>query len=169
MRATLVIASALLGTAAAPVLAAGFADHSAIDQAVAQFTGSPIGTPGGARVPVDRRLKLAECTPGFALEWYGQDRSTVVVRCAEPGGWRLFVPLGAEARQQQQQAGAKIVARGALVTIVVKGAGFSLSRQGEALDAGAVGDWIRVKPNDLKGAPLRAEVLRTGTVGIELP
>jgi flagella basal body P-ring formation protein FlgA len=167
MRARLVIATALWGAAAAPALAAGFADHSAIDQAVTQFTGSPIGAPGGARAPVDRRLKLAQCAPALALEWYGRDRSTVLVRCPEPGGWRLFVPLAVDARRQQ--AAEKIVSRGALVTIVVKGSGFSLSRQGEALDAGAVGDWIRVKPTDLKGAPLRAEVLRNGTVGIELP
>lgn len=167
MRARLVIATALLGTAAAPALAAGFADLSAIDQAVSQFTGSPTGAPGGARSPVDRRLKLSECAPGFALEWYGRDRSTVLVRCPEPGGWRLFVPLSVDAGRQQ--AAEKIVSRGALVTIVVKGSGFSLSRQGEALDAGAVGDWIRVKPTDLKGAPLRAEVLRNGMVGIELP
>jgi flagellar basal body P-ring formation protein FlgA len=167
MRATLVIATALLGAASAPALAAGFADHSAIDQAVAQFTGSPVGAPGGARVPVDRRLKLAECAPGFALEWYGRDRSTVLVRCPEPGGWRLFIPLGADTGRQP--AAEKIVSRGALVTIVVKGSGFSLTRQGEALDAGAVGDWVRVKPTDLKGAPLRAEVLRSGMVGIQLP
>jgi flagellar basal body P-ring formation protein FlgA len=168
MRARLVIATALLGAAAAPALAAGFADLSAIDQAVTQFTGSPIGTAGGARAPVDRRLKLAQCAPGIALEWYGRDRSTVLVRCPEPGGWRLFVPLAVDAGRQQAAA-EKIVSRGALVTIVVKGNGFSLTRQGEALDAGAVGDWIRVKPTDLKGAPLRAEVLRNGMVGIELP
>jgi flagella basal body P-ring formation protein FlgA len=167
MRVRLAIATAMLATAAAPALAAGFADHAAIDRAVAQFTGAPIGAPGGARVPVDRRLKLANCAPGLALEWYGRDRSTVVVRCPEPGGWRLFIPLAADGRQQQ--AGDKVVTRGSLVTIVVKGAGFSLSRQGEALDAGAVGDWIRVKPTDLKGAPLRGEILRSGMVGIQLP
>lgn len=169
MRANLLIATALLGAAATPALAAGFADPNAIDQAVAQFTGSPIGTPGGAQSPVDRRLKLAECASGLALEWYGRSRSTVLVRCPEPGGWRLFVPLAAEATPAGRQAGEKIVTRGSLVTIVVKGSGFSLTRQGEALDAGAVGDWIRVKPTDLRGAPLRAEILQGGMVGIQLP
>jgi flagella basal body P-ring formation protein FlgA len=46
---------------------ARFAEMAAIDQAVAQFTGHPIGVPGGAAQPIDRRLRLAACTAPLAL------------------------------------------------------------------------------------------------------
>ena len=165
MRIKLAVAAiALLGTAA-PVLAAGFADPAAIDRAVADFTGSAIGAPGGARTPVDRRLRLAACGSGLAVEWYGRTRDTVLVRCPEQGGWRLFVPLASGA---SQQGGADVVSRGDRVTISVRGSGFTLSRQGEALEAGAIGEWIRVKPAS-KGEPFRAQVVRPGVVGMELP
>jgi flagellar basal body P-ring formation protein FlgA len=165
MRTKLAVAAlALLGTAA-PALAAGFADPAAIDRAVAAFTGAPIGTPGGARTPVDRRLRLAPCGASLALEWYGRARDTVLVRCPEQGGWRLFVPLAAGGAQQ---SGPDVVSRGEMVTITVRGSGFTLSRQGEALEAGAIGEWIRVKPAN-KGEPLRAQVVRPGVVGMELP
>jgi flagella basal body P-ring formation protein FlgA len=165
MRAKYVIAAALCA-AAVPVSAAGFADPAAIDRAVARFTGAEIGAPGGARTPVDRRLRLAQCPAELALEWYGSARDTVLVRCPEPGGWRLFVPLTAT---RGQQAGPDVVSRGETVTITVRGAGFTLSRQGEALEAGAVGEWIRVRPADRRGDPFRAQVLRPGLVGMELP
>ena len=41
-----------------PALAAGATDLTMIDSAVAAFTGQPIGVPGGAAQPVDRRLRL---------------------------------------------------------------------------------------------------------------
>lgn len=165
MRTNLAFAAVLVGTAA-PALAAGFADPAAIDRAVVEFTGAQIGTPGGARTPVDRRLRLAACSSGLALEWYGRGRDTVLVRCPEQGGWRLFVPLAAGGAEQ---GGPDVVARGEMVTITVRGSGFSLSRQGEALEAGAVGEWIRVKPTDRRAEPLRAQVVRPGVVGMELP
>ena len=168
MRAKLALAVAALPRAAAPAVAASFADPAAIDRAVAQFTGAEIGAPGGARTPVDRRLKLARC-PSFALEWYGKSRDTVLVRCPEAGGWRIFVPLAAGASHGAAVAGPDVVSRGEMVTITVRGAGFSLSRQGEAMEGGAVGEWIRVRPVDKKADPLRAQVLRPGLVGMELP
>lgn len=166
MRIRLAVAAvALLGTTA-PALAAGFADPAAIDRAVADFTGAAIGAPGGARTPVDRRLRLAACGAGLMLEWYGRARDTVLVRCPEQGGWRLFVPLAAGGATQ---AGPDVVSRGDMVTITVRGSGFTLSRQGEALEAGAIGEWIRVKPANKGGEPLRAQVVRPGVVGMELP
>ena len=117
-------AVALLGTAA-PALAAGFADPAAIDRAVAEFTGAAVGAPGGARTPVDRRLRLAACNAGLMLEWYGRTRDTILVRCPEQGGWRLFVPLAAGGAEQ---SGPDVVSRGDMVTITVRGSGFTLSR-----------------------------------------
>ena len=98
-----------------------------------------------------------------------RSRDTVLVRCPEAGGWRIFVPLAAGASHGAAVAGPDVVSRGEMVTITVRGAGFSLSRQGEAMEGGAVGEWIRVRPVDKKADPLRAQVLRPGLVGMELP
>lgn len=165
MRARLAIAAIALG-AAAPAAAAGITDLAEIDRAVAQFTGAPIGSPGGARQAVDRRLRLAHCPVAFALEWYGKARDTVLVRCPEAGGWRMFVPLNAGAAGTQAAAA---IGRGEVVTFTVSGRGFSLSRQVEAMDAGAIGDWIRVRAIGKRAEPTRAQVLRPGLVGTELP
>jgi flagella basal body P-ring formation protein FlgA len=63
------------------------------------------------------------------------------------------------------------VARGESVTIALLGDGFSVSQAGEAMDAGAVGDWIRVrglKNGQAQGDAMRARVSRPGEVVVEL-
>jgi flagella basal body P-ring formation protein FlgA len=160
-----------LGAATAALLAAapasaGFADPAQIDRVVEQFTGAPIGVAGGARLPVDRRLKLSTCEAPLALEWYGRGHETVLVRCPVSGGWRLFVPVTSVPGAGPAEP---VVARGEVVSIVVEGRGFTLSRQGEALDGGAVGDWIRVRPAGAKSDPMRVRVISPGKVGMHLP
>lgn len=158
-----------LGASASAAIAgagAGFADLGAIDRAVERFTGASTGAQGGATLPVDRRLKLAPCPAQLSLEWYGRARDTVLVRCPQPGGWRLFVPVMA---MQAGQAAQTAVARGEVVSIIVQGAGFTLTRQGEAMDGGAVGDWIRVRPVGAKADPLRLRIIEPGKVGMNLP
>lgn len=145
------------------VLAAPLTDLAMIDNSVAAFTGQPIGVPGGAAQPVDRRLRLAACNAPLALSWYGSQQTSVLVSCPDMGSWRVFVPVK-EARRDAPAAIA--VARGEGVTITVAGEGFSVSQPGEALDAGAVGAWIRVRTS-AKADPLRARVVRPGLV--ELP
>lgn len=159
------ILAGALGTAV-PALAAGFHDLASIDRAVAQFTGAPQGTEGGARLPVDRRLKLTQCPMPLALEWYGNANSTVLVRCPVAGGWRLFVPVAAG---QAAARAEPVIARGEAVSIAVQGSGFTVSRQGEALEGGAVGEWIRVRPAGDKRNTIRARVIQPGRVGVELP
>lgn len=161
--AAVAAATALEPTAAA---ASTFMDHAAIDQEVSRFTGAAIGTQGGARTPVDRRLKLASCQSSLALEWYGNAQDTVLVRCPDAGGWRIFVPLtGGQAAAPAQD----VVSRGEVVSIAVSGRGFTLSRQGEAMEAGAIGEWIRVRPAGTREEPIRAQVLQPGRVGMDLP
>ena len=149
-----------------PTMAAGFADPAMIDSAVAAFTGQPIGVPGGAAQPVDRRLRLAACAAPLALSWYGGGQASVLVRCPDAGGWRVFVPVSAPRAAPAAAPAAIAVARGEGVTVTVAGEGFSVSQPGEALDAGAVGAWIRVR-TAAKADPLRARVVRPGLV--ELP
>lgn len=160
-------AAALAALAMIPAGAsAASADPAAIDAAVAGFTGAGIGEPGGARLPVDRRLRLASCAEPLSLEWHGSGRATVLVRCPVAGGWRLYVPVEAG---PGAAAAAPIITRGESVAIAVRGRGFTLTRQGQALEGGAAGDWIRVRPAGTRTDPMRARVLRPGLVGTELP
>ncbi|MEQ1495528.1 MAG: flagella basal body P-ring formation protein FlgA [Novosphingobium sp.] len=160
---TLAIVAAV---AAVPALAqTATADLGAIDHAVAQFTGVPQGAPGGAALPVDRRLKLAPCRVPLALVWYGTRRDTVEVACPMAGGWKLYVPLAGAS----QAAAAPLIAKGDAVTITVSAEGFAVSQPGEALEAGAEGVWIKVRTISPSTPILRARVIRPGLVGIDLP
>ena len=147
-----------------------FIEHAMIDGAVERFTGAPAGAPGGARVPVDRRMRLAVCSKDLDVRFHGARVDTLTVACPDPGSWRIFVALNtsmasaaaAPAPAQQVQ---EIVARGDLVSIMVSGRGFSVQQGGEALEAGAAGDWIRVRPTGSKET-LRARISRPGLVTI---
>lgn len=138
-----------------------FADLSTIDAQVAAFTGAPVGTPGGARHPVDRRLRLARCPQPLALEWHGQRADMVRVECQAGTGWRVFVPVNsggsngpaAAARSEPQI----VVERGQVLTIMIEGRAFAVSQQGEALEDGAIGSWIRMRPEGSKQV-IRAQV-----------
>lgn len=151
---------------AVPALAQTHANLSDVDRAVAAFTGMPQGQPGGAALPVDRRLRLAPCRVPLATGWYGTRQDTVEVSCPMPGGWRLYVPLAGMARGE---AAPSAITRGDAVSIAVKGEGFTVAQSGEALESGPVGAWIKVRTAN-PGAPvLRARVIRPGLVGIDLP
>lgn len=120
-----------------------YVDPAAIDRAVAQFTGQTIGVPGGARQPVDRRLRLASCNAPYRLGWYGESRQTIQVDCPDAGGWRIFVPLvpaGGTA------AGNQGIRRGDMITLAYRGSGFTVQQQGKAQESGVPGDWIMVLP-----------------------
>ena len=155
-------AAAMPATVLLALAAGTFVDPAAIDHAVAAFTGLAPGEPGGAQVPVDRRLKLAACEQPLALSWHTPARGTVLVQC--PGGWRLYVPIRSAAAGM---AAAPAIQRGDPVTIRVPGTGFSLTQPGEALESGSAGAWIRVRGGNAKAPPLRARVIRSGLV--ELP
>jgi flagella basal body P-ring formation protein FlgA len=141
-----------------PALAAVPADLSAIEQAAEQFAGAPVA-------PLDPRLRLAQCQQAPALSWSGSQHDTVLVQCPSAGGWRLYLQLA----NRPAAAQAPVVARGDAVMIRLGGTGFAVSQSGEALEAGAVGVWIKVRTAKGKGEPLRARVLRPGLVGIDLP
>lgn len=150
---------------------AGYADLDSIDREVAGFTGAEIGQSGGATTPVDRRLRLAPCGSPLSLTWRTQNHESVVVQCGDPGSWRLFVPIKREPQGAGQSVGgAPVINRGDGISIAVNGDGFSVAQPGEAMEAGAVGSWIRVRPINAKpGAePMRAQVVRPGLVSLPL-
>lgn len=137
---------------------AQFTDPAQIDRAVIAFTGAPIGETGGARVPADRRLRLAACAAPLAVSWHGQNRSTVQVACAGPESWRIFI---ATRPASQSAAAAPIVSRGDPITVIVRGRGFSVQQTGTAMDAGGIGDWIAIRTSR-DNDPIRARVERPG-------
>lgn len=158
--------------------AAPFVDLAALDRQVALFTGAPIGAEGGATLPLDRRMRLRPCASPVALAWRpgasGERRDTVIAECPDAGGWRLFVPVRSGA---SAQTATPMINRGDAVTIAISGDGFSVSQPGEALEAGAAGAWVRVRPAggpvngpaNGKAGPMRAQVVRPGLVSVPVP
>ncbi|MFC3098938.1 flagella basal body P-ring formation protein FlgA [Alteraurantiacibacter palmitatis] len=155
--------------------AGGFADPGAIDAEIAAFTGAPAGSPGGARHPVDRRLRMAACPQPLALAWHGRRADMVRVECPAIAGWQIFVPVNSAPAAAAHAAArpAPVVERGQILTVAVEGRGFSVSQQAEALEAGAIGDWIRVRPDAQRAAngsarpatnrePIRARITHPG-------
>lgn len=168
LRAGLLMAALLWISPASAQAASPFADLIAIDREVAEFTGKAIGQNGGAMMPVDRRLRLNACMSPLALSWRTSRRDAVLVQCPDAGSWRVFVPV------RMAENAPSAIARGEAVTIAVVGEGFAVSQPGEALDAGAVGDWIRVRTlRSGAGAysqtdAVRARITRPGEVEVEL-
>lgn len=149
--------------------AAGFADLAALDAAVARFAGAPAGAEGGAMTPLDRRLRLTPCRSPAALSWRGDRRETIIVECPDNGGWRLFVPVRGLVAGTGGMAQPPAINRGDSVTIAIAGDGFSVSQPGEAMEAGPVGGWIRVRGLGDKTQAMRAQVTRPGLVTVPVP
>jgi flagella basal body P-ring formation protein FlgA len=149
-------------------LAQGIEDPAAIDRDVAAFTGQPIGAPGGAARPVDRRLRLAACGGPLALSWRGDAHASILVECPDAGGWHIYVATSAPpAGPTRQTAAAPVIERGQGVTVAVTGDGFSVSQPAEALESGAIGAWIRVR-TQAKSDPIQAQVMRPGLVEVRI-
>ncbi|MCU0729792.1 MAG: flagella basal body P-ring formation protein FlgA, partial [Sphingopyxis sp.] len=145
--------TAITLAAAAPTAAfaqAGFQDLAALDSAIADALAAPVGTPGGARAIVDRRLRLAVCPTPVDIQPMAD---AVAVRCPA-AGWRIRVPTMADgldatllpsatATPSQPLRAEPLIRRGDAVEMVMRGRGFSVRMRGIAEQAGAIGDIIR--------------------------
>lgn len=142
----------MLRLAALPLLLAAapasFQNVALLDQAVQNFTGRPIGAEGGARTPVDARLKLAAC-PMVSLNWMSDAHEAVVVSCTAPA-WKIYVPVisaprpapaaaAPPARAMATLAAAPVIKRGDPVTVSASASGFNITREGVALGDAAPG------------------------------
>jgi len=154
---------ALLLSAPGSAAAQDVQDLAALDRRIAEFTGAPIGEDGGAMQPLDRRLKLRPCHAPVDIAWRSEQRDTVTLQCPDAGGWRLYMPVHARPAAQAAAARQDAVQRGDAVSISVAGQGFSISRPGEALESGAVGDWIKVRP--AMAGNRRADIMRARITG----
>lgn len=166
-----IIAFPLLLAVAAPALAAGFQDTATLDRAVAAFTGRPVGADGGARTPVDSRLRLAAC-PTVALAWRGEAHDAVVVTCSGPATsqfWRVFVPVlraaplstAPTALPAALVKGPPVIRRGDPVLVEAGTDGFSITREGIAMSDAAPGARFLVRVDDAKG-PVQAVAVDAG-------
>ncbi len=165
-----IAASVFMPAAHAAAQDVRFTDPATIDALVQDFTGQPAGAPGGARAPVDRRLRLALCPSSMAADWHGTGTRTVAVTCGVPndvGGWRIFVPLNHAGHTGAAQARLRpAIERGQMVTIAIEGRGFSVQQQGEAMEHGGIGEWVQVRIGDRRGASIQGRVERPGLVVI---
>lgn len=142
--------------------ARGFTDPVEIDRAVEEFTGHSIGEVGGARLPADRRLKLAACDAPLGVKWHGRAQTIVRVDCPSTlngsDSWRVFI---ATSSAKPAPEIAKVVARGDPITVIVRGRGFTVQQNGEAMEPGAIGDWIAVR-TQARADAIRARIERPG-------
>ncbi|WP_213979652.1 flagella basal body P-ring formation protein FlgA [Sphingomonas sp. dw_22] len=152
--------------AAAPA-AEQFQSTVVLDAIVAQFTGKPVGELGGARAPVDSRLKLAQCAAP-QLEWRSEAKDAVLVRCMAPG-WRVYVPVNAapqsrpvaEARAAPVVKAEPVIRRGDPITVEAGAPGFSITREGVAMGDAAPGARLLVKVDE-KRQPIQAVAVEQG-------
>ncbi len=148
--------------------AATYQETPSIDRAVAAFTTHAVGEEGGARTPVDARLRLAAC-PMVSLSWRTEAHDAVVVACSGPD-WRLFVPVVraggitpavATAIAQAAVRAAPVIKRGDPVLVEAGNDAFSVTREGIAMGDAAPGSRFLVKVEDAKG-PVQAVATADG-------
>lgn len=152
---------------------AGFQDTVLLDRAVAAFAGHGIGDEGGARTPVDTRLKLAAC-PMVSLAWRSDVHDAVVVTCTGPA-WRMFVAVRGAAVAPRSAAPLVItpsadpaarrpvyvIKRGDPVTISAGSSGFSITREGVAAGDAVAGGRFMVKVDETR-MPVQAVAIESG-------
>lgn len=160
----------LLTALAASANPAGFQSTETLDRLVEQFAGAPIGMEGGARAPVDKRLRLAACDAP-QLSWRSAAEDAVVIRCQGPQQWRVFVAVNtlpkaaptaiAAVRPAAPVKAEAVIKRGDPVLIEAGSAGFSITREGVAMAYAPAGGRVLVKVDD-KRAPVAAIALEPG-------
>ncbi|WP_298307486.1 flagella basal body P-ring formation protein FlgA [uncultured Erythrobacter sp.] len=138
--------------------ARSYTNPTEIDHAVEQFTGAAIGEIGGARLPADRRLRLSNCQEPLGVKWHGRAQTIVRVDCTGPNRWHVFMAI-TPAKPAPEIV--KVVTRGDPITVIVRGRGFSVQQSAEAMESGAVGDWIALRSASRRDT-IRARIERPG-------
>ena len=162
MRNVIPYGAILMALTAGPAAAQAprFEDITGLETLVVARLGAGIAQAGGPVAPIDRRLKLAACPDTPVIE--GPAMGAAVVRCAALG-WRIRVPLRADAAAFAPQRTATLVRKGDPVELVAGGASFTVSTQMIADEDGAQGQLIRVRA-DRRSDPIVARVVDMGVV-----
>jgi flagella basal body P-ring formation protein FlgA len=166
----LILLAPIALAAASAAAAQSFQSTVMIDKAVAGFTGRAIGDDGGARTAVDSRLKLTTCSM-VTLNWRTPAHDSVVVACPDPE-WRIFVPVRMAAPAVVAPTPLAPVAapapkpeivikRGDPVSVIAGTEGFSVTRDGIAVNDAAAGQRLLIKVQDGK-PPIQAIAVEPG-------
>ena len=148
--------------------AATWQNTAALDRAVAAFAGHSAGEEGGARTPVDPRLRLAGC-PTVALSWRTPAQDAGVVSCSGPD-WRIFVPVRravplaaapAVGRALPAARAEPVIRRNDPVVIEAGTDGFSVTREGVSMGDAAPGARFLVRI-DGSPRPVQAVAIDSG-------
>lgn len=146
-----------------------------LERMVVATLGAEVGQPGGPMAPIDRRMRLADCSGAIQID--PPMPGAVTVRCTT-AGWRLRVPLArttagysnsnAMTASTPSGAGAAMmnsaaVRRGDPVQLVATGSAYSISVDATAMEDANIGSRIRVTTAS-KGSTLFAEVIDIGKV-----
>lgn len=140
-----------------------FEDTVHLDRQVGAYLNANIGDSGGARAPIDKKLKLKRCSAPVQITH--TNRNSVLVSCPK-SGWRIFVPLsgGASSRKSySSNSDEYVVRRNQPLMLVVKRPHFSISYSVVAQKNGRVGDYIPVR-SGRKSKVLIARVSENGQV-----
>lgn len=143
--------------------ASPFEDTVQLDRQVGDYLNARIGEVGGARAPIDRKLKLKRCPTSVQISHTNRD--SLIVSCPN-SGWRIFVPLstGSSARSRGSLGADEIVVRrNQPLMLVVKRPSFSISYSVIAQKNGRIGDYIPVR-SSRKSKTLIARVSGNGQV-----
>lgn len=143
--------------------ASPFEDTAGLDRQVAVHLNANVGDAGGARAPIDTKLRLKRCPN--AVGFSDTNNNAVMVSCPDLG-WRIFVPVRrGQARVTTQAARAEeyVVLRNQPLTLVVRRPNFSISYGVVAQKNGRVGDYIPVR-SSRKSKVLMARVSASGEV-----
>ncbi|MEP2101873.1 MAG: flagella basal body P-ring formation protein FlgA [Parasphingorhabdus sp.] len=143
--------------------ASAFEDTANLDRQVAVHLSANIGDAGGARAPIDTKLRLKRCPRSVRLS--DTNNNAVLVSCPDLG-WRIFVPVRrgqAATSSQSKRAEEFAVLRNQPLTLVVRRPSFSISYRVVAQKNGRIGDYIPVR-SSRKSKLLMARVSNSGEV-----
>ncbi|MEP3227106.1 MAG: flagella basal body P-ring formation protein FlgA [Parasphingorhabdus sp.] len=140
-----------------------FEDTAQLDRQVARHLNATIGSAGGARAEIDRKLRLKRCPSPVQLS--DTNNNAVLVSCADKG-WRIFVPIRSRSLPATNVVSRNddfIIRRNQPLTLVVRRANFSISYGVVAQKNGRIGDFIPVRASR-KSKVLMAKVSGSGEV-----
>ena len=145
-----------------------------LERMVVSTLGAEVGQPGGPMAPIDRRMRLADCSGAIQID--PPMPGAVTVRCTT-AGWRLRVPLARATAgygtgkvipaHSGMGSGAALSAaairRGDPVQLIAAGSTYSISVDATAMEDANIGNRIRVSTTS-KGSTVFAEVIDVGRV-----
>lgn len=132
-------------------------DLAALEARMIASAGAGIGEAGGPVHGIDRRLRLHRCPVAAEI---APVRDGLSAACPALG-WRVHVRVQGDGAVREQ-AGAPVIRRGDAVLVRITGRGFAAGLRAVALEDGAVGARIRLRPNASPATPITAIVTGPG-------